>query len=126
MNKGRKGCSQRKKTTMYDDDVTIDELGVAHSLDDGSRVRVTWGDLVRVALITVAQGPFAEDLFFVLDDREGRRCMLPGARAAELLPRLQRLRGFDNGQVQRAADCLDDDAHFVCWNGRPGEALVCA
>jgi hypothetical protein len=111
---------------MLDDEATIDEIGVTHCLDDGSVVRVAWGDLVRVALITVDRGPFAEDLYFVLDDREGRRCMLPGARAAELLPRLQRLPGFDNQQVQRAADCVDDEAHFVCWSGRPGQALVCA
>ena len=112
---------------LHDDEVaTIDDIGVTRCLDDGSVVRVAWSELVRVALITVDQGPFAEDLFFVLDDRQGRRCMLPGARAAELLPRLQRLPGFDNRQVQRAADCIYDEAHFVCWNGQPGEALVCA
>jgi hypothetical protein len=107
------------------EDVMIDEVGVARTLDDGSVVRVAWSDLVEVVLVTVDQGPFAEDLFFVLGDATGNRCLLPGAQAATLLPRLQRLPGFDNQQVQRAADCVDH-AHFVCWRGRPGQAVVCA
>jgi hypothetical protein len=106
-------------------DITIDETGVTRCLDDGSVVVLVWSELVEVALVTVDQGPFAEDLFFVLGDVRGNRCLLPGAKAAALLPRLQRLPGFDNKQVQRAADCIDE-AHFVCWRGRPGQAVVCA
>jgi hypothetical protein len=106
-------------------ETTIDRNGVSRTLDDGSVARVNWADLVEVALVTVDQGPFAEDLFFVLGDARGNRCLLPGAKAAVLLPRLQRLPGFDNQQVQRAADGFDE-AHFVCWRGRPGQAVVCA
>src|SRR5689334_18788212 len=107
------------------DDILIDGNGVTRALDDGNIERVAWRDLVEVALVTVETGPFHEDLFFVLGGADGRRCSLPGAQAAQLLPRLQRLPGFDNQQVMRAADCVDD-AQFVCWRGRPGEAVVCA
>jgi hypothetical protein len=107
------------------DSIRIDETGVTRDLDDGSVLVLKWAELVEVSLLTVDQGPFAEDLFFVLGDARGNRTLLPGAKAAALLPRLQRLPGFDNQQVQRAADCIDE-AHFVCWRGRPGQAAVCA
>jgi hypothetical protein len=107
------------------DSFMIDEIGVTRCLDDGSVRVLVWAELVEVSLVTVDHGPFAEDLFFVLGDVHGHRCLLPGAKAAALLPRLQRLPGFDNRQVQRAADCVDE-AHFVCWRGRPGQAVVCA
>jgi hypothetical protein len=107
------------------DSITIDETGVTRCLDDGSALTLCWADLVEVALVTVNQGPFAEDLFFMLGDARGNRCLLPGAKAAALLPRLQRLPGFDNRQVQRAADCIVDEGQFLCWRGRPGQAVVC-
>ena len=106
------------------DDFQIDGQGVTRALEDGSIERVAWRDLVEVALVTVDEGPFDEDLFFMLGDADGHDCVVPGAQAARLLPRLQRLPGFDNQQVMRAADCIDD-ARFVCWRGMPGQALVC-
>jgi hypothetical protein len=111
--------------TRRNRDFQIDEIGVRRTLDNGSVVHLAWRNLVEVALVTVDQGPFAEDLFFVLGDANGNYCVLPSAFAAALLPRLQRLPGFDNRQVQRAADCVDP-AHFVCWRGMPGQAVVCA
>ncbi len=106
------------------DDFQIDGEGITRALEDGSIERVAWRDLVEVALVTVDDGPFDEDLFFMLGDAEGNDCVIPGAQAAKLLPRLQRLPGFDNRQVMRAADCIDD-ARFVCWRGMPGQAVVC-
>lgn len=106
------------------DGIRIDGHGVTCALDDGSVERVAWRDLVEVALVTVDEGPFDEDLYFMLGDAEGGGCTVPGAQAARLLPRLQRLPGFDNRQVMRAADCVDD-GRFVCWRGMPGQAVVC-
>src|SRR5262249_33350686 len=76
----------------------------------------TWDALEEVSVLTTAEGPFAEDVFFVLAGGGGSGCVVPqGApESGELLERLQRLPGFDNEAFIRAMSSAED-ARFLCW-----------
>jgi hypothetical protein len=107
--------------------IHIDDHGVRRELPGGKVEQVAWDDLLEVAVLTTSDGPFADDVFFVLAGRDGMGCVVPqGApESRQLLERLQRLPGFDNEAFIRAMSSTDD-ATFVCWRrspqaGRPGE-----
>jgi len=96
--------------------VHIDDHGVRRDLAGGKVEQVTWDDLQEVSILTTGDGPFAEDVFFVLAGQEGRGCVVPQSapEGGRLLERLQRLPGFDNEAVIRAMASVED-ARFVCW-----------
>jgi hypothetical protein len=97
--------------------LTVDDTGVQRDLGRGRVERVRWDELREVRLVTTSEGPFVEDVFYLLIGDEGG-CAVPLEQSEALLPRLQALPGFDNNAVIRAAACTDDSA-FVCWARRP-------
>jgi hypothetical protein len=62
------------------------------------------------------EGPFVDDVFFLLLGNDGKGCCVPpGAEGSgPLLDRLQALPGFDNGKVIEAMGSTGN-ARFVCW-----------
>jgi hypothetical protein len=96
--------------------VTIDDVGVRRTLGDGKLEAVTWTDLVEVQIVTTDEGPFVDDVFFLLVGADGSGCCVPqGAPGSEeLLERIQRLPDFDNDKVIAAMGC-SENARFVCW-----------
>jgi hypothetical protein len=96
--------------------VFIDGLVVRRELGDGAIEEVAWEDLVEVQIVTTDDGPFVDDVFFLLVGRDGSGVCVPqGAPGSEtLLDRLQKLPNFDNGEVIRAMVC-SENARFVCW-----------
>lgn len=77
--------------------VVTDDL-VQETLPDGSVDIVRWDELSQVSVVTTADGPVAEDLFWVLLGRGESGCTIPQSAASdELVRRIQRLPGFDNG-----------------------------
>lgn len=72
--------------------------------------------LGAVDLITTDQGPFVEDVFWVLTPREGEPLVVPSEAegVSDLLSRLQELEGFDNMAVVVAMGSTDN-ACFPCW-----------
>jgi hypothetical protein len=104
--------------------VEVDERGVWRVID-GQLESVDWSNLVEVAIATTSDGPYSEDLYWMLIDQNRKGCAVPGGQAAGLLKRLQRLPRFDNVAVVIASGCTDD-AWFTAWKGEPGEALVCS
>jgi hypothetical protein len=103
-----------------DPDVVVDQVGVRRRLPDGRQEAVRWDDLVEVAIRTPPEGPWQEDVFFLLTGRHGGGVAVPHGEAVErdLLRWLQALPGFDNEQVVEAM-CCAEDAMFLCWR-RPG------
>src|SRR5262245_31341211 len=100
--------------------IRIDDHGVRRELANGKVEQVAWDDLEEMFVLTTADGPFAEDVFFVLVGRAGNGCVVPQSapESTPLLERLQRLPGFDNETFIRAmASC--EDARFVCWRRSP-------
>jgi hypothetical protein len=96
--------------------IDIDDHGVRRVLPDGKVERVSWYGLREVAVLTTSDGPFAEDVFFVLAGQDGTGCVVPqGApESTQLLERLQRLPAFDNDALIRAMSSTGN-ATFVCW-----------
>jgi len=98
----------------------VDDQGVRRELADGKVESVAWEELVEVSILTTCDGPFAEDVFFLLEGRDGTGCVVPqGApESATLLERLQRLPDFDNQAVIRAMSNTTEE-RFVCWRWSP-------
>jgi hypothetical protein len=96
--------------------VYVDNLGVRRDLGNGKREEVAWKDLVEVQIVTTGEGPYVEDVFYVLVGANGRGCVVPqGAPECNaLLERLQSLPNFDNGKVIEAMGSAEN-ARFVCW-----------
>lgn len=84
-----------------------------HSAEREQAVR--WSDLTAVLIETTDQGPFQNDVFWVLIGRAGR-CVVPqeaeGSQA--LLAQLQTLPGFDSAVVVEAMGSAENKT-FVCW-----------
>jgi hypothetical protein len=95
--------------------VSFDERGVACHRRDGSTESVEWDDLHAVEIMTTDQGPFVDDVFFVLHGTH-TGCVVPQEAdgSNELFQRLQQLPGFDNKSVIEAMGSTDN-ARFLCW-----------
>ena len=96
--------------------VTFDDSGVRRVTPDGRVEEVLWDDLVAVRIVTTAQGPFSEDVFWLLVGADGNNGVaVPGSAVTDdLLDRLQALPNFDNGQMILAMGSTDE-AQFLCW-----------
>lgn len=96
--------------------ITIDDVGVRRVLGGGKVEAVAWKDLVEVEIVTTDEGPFVDDVFFLLVGADGSGCCVPqGVPGSEgLLDRLQGLPEFDNGKVIEAMGCAEN-GRFVCW-----------
>lgn len=101
--------------------VTVDAGGVRRTLADGRVEAVQWEALESVDLLGSDEGPFVDDLFWLLRSADGG-CVVPGSdpAAAALLARLQALPGFDNEGLIRAL-ASTENARFRLWQRRdPG------
>jgi hypothetical protein len=108
--------AETRRRSRLDGMLTIDARGVTRIVGE-RREGVAWKDLVSVRIRTTSAGPSAEDMFFVLDDADGRSFVVPNrlAVAARLLTALQeRLPGLDNKQVARAAGVVKE-SWFTIW-----------
>jgi hypothetical protein len=100
--------------------VIIDEewIRCRHGAEREQAVR--WSDLTAVLLETTDQGPFQNDVFWVLVGCVGR-CVVPqeaeGSQA--LLAKLQELPGFDSAVVVEAMGSAENKT-FVCWKKPDG------
>ncbi|MFF0491124.1 hypothetical protein ACWDSJ_22775 [Nocardia sp. NPDC003482] len=98
--------------------VEINDRFVRRTLDNGRVEEVLWQELSEVRIITTADGPFADDVFFVLIGARGNGCVVPHSAAdPHFLARLQQLPGFDNDKVVEAM-CTVQDRQFLVWRRR--------
>lgn len=85
---------------------------------DNSRVTTRWHDVIEVAIVTTSDGPFAEDVFYVLSISENDGCVVTheAAERISLLPELHaRFPGLDDKKVIEAMGCTSDN-RFVLWS----------
>jgi len=101
--------------------VIFDSAGITHSIADGQSEFVTWADLKTITVVTTNQGPFVDDVFWVLAG-DLSRCVVPSESQGmqELLPRLQTLPGFDNRALISSMSSTQN-AQFLCWSRDVGE-----
>lgn len=96
--------------------ITIDDEGVRRQLADGTEESVTWAKLKEVAIRTTPEGPWKEDVFFLLVAEGGGGCAVPAGdpSADSLMSRLQSLPNFDNEAFIEAMTTMED-GFFVVW-----------
>jgi hypothetical protein len=99
--------------------VRFDENCVTRELDDGRTEIIRWEDLQEVRIVTTDEGPFCDDVYWVLTG-DSSALVLPSESVGmdNLLARLQVLAGFDNQAVIDAMGSVDN-AQFVCWLRKP-------
>ncbi|MEV5651543.1 hypothetical protein AB0L57_25110 [Nocardia sp. NPDC052254] len=98
--------------------VEITDRFVRRTLDNGRIEEVSWQELTEVRVITTADGPFADDVFFVLIGARGNGCVVPHSAAdKEFRVRLLQLPGFDNAKVMEALGTVSD-RQFLVWRRR--------
>src|SRR5215813_13096380 len=107
---------KKDEPKIADDElVSFDEVRVVRTMRNGKTESLPWSDLQEVSIVTTDEGPFADDVFWVLTGASGGCAVPTNARgAAQLLERLQQLPGFDNKVVIEAMGSASN-AMFVCW-----------
>jgi hypothetical protein len=114
---GRRGESARHlAASAAKERVTFDAQGVRRTMANGTEESVAWDELQEVFILTTDEGPFSEDVYWVLSGN-GKGCAVPGGAEGmkELLARLQALQGFNNEAVVQAMGSTSN-AKFVCWS----------
>lgn len=87
---------------------------VVYHQADGTTHTLRWDELRAVLIETTDQGPFLEDVWWILIDNAGH-CKIPQMAGTEaLLARLQELPNFDNDAVIAAMASVENQI-FVCW-----------
>ena len=84
-------------------------------MPSGKTETVRWSDLQEVRILTTDEGPYVDDVIWMLLGKDGGGCAVPSETEGmkELLPRLQQLPGFDNEAVIKAMGSTNN-ARFVC------------
>lgn len=102
-------AAKRNETVQFDD------TKVTRTMRDGKHETIQWSELREVAIITTDEGPFVDDVFWVLSGTD-TGCLVPSEAdgAKELLARLQKLPGFNNESVIKAMGSTGN-GKFVCW-----------
>ena len=114
----------RRRRPQARERVVVTEDEIIRTRPDGATETVRWEDLTEVGIITTDEGPFVEDVFWILvgaDERTGCAVAQGAEGNEELLARLQKLPGFDNEAVIQAMGSTTN-ARFTCWQ-RPGSLL---
>jgi hypothetical protein len=95
--------------------VSFDDHEIKLIMPDGHAYIIPWSELRRVALETTNEGPFMDDVFWILSTKKHSLLVPQGARGEkELLGRLQQLPNFDNEAVISAMGCAENKL-FLCW-----------
>ena len=97
------------------DRVEFDDVSITRTMPNGRIETVRWDDLQEIGIVTTDEGPFREDVFWVLIGSKGGCAVSGGALGMkELLPRLQELPDFDNKTVIEAMGSTKN-SRFCCW-----------
>ena len=99
--------------------VEVDERQITYFAPLGGGA-VSINDLARVTILTNDQGPFAEDVHWLLEENGGSRLLIPNSAegAAQLFDALSPLKGVDFEAAIRAMGSTSPDS-FVIWAKDP-------
>lgn len=113
----------KRKSRRAVEKVVFDESKIIHSPLRGEDIEFHWADLCEVSIETTDQGPFVDDVFWVLAGG-GRFCRISSTAEGmeELLEKLGELPGFNHKAVIVAMS-VATNARFDCWR-KPGLAPV--
>ncbi len=96
--------------------VGFDENTVWVESPVGERKSLSWSELIGVAIRTTDQGPFVDDVFWLLASKKDVIVYPSTAEGSkELLGKLQELRDFNNERVMEAMFCAENKT-FIVWD----------
>jgi len=106
---------KNNKLIHKNEKVEFNESKVVRTMRDGKQEIIEWSDLKEVTIITTDEGPFVDDVFWVLSGSVSG-CLVPSEAdgVQELIAYLQKLPDFDNEVVIKAMGS-SENAKFVCW-----------
>jgi hypothetical protein len=84
---------------------------------NGEEESIEWEKLNSVEVLTTDKGPFEEDVFLILNDKNGENgCVIPQTSEGfdALLDQLQNLPSFNNKMIIKAMISTQNN-RFVCW-----------
>ncbi len=97
------------------DQFFMDENGLRREISDGTMESVKWDELKKITIVTTDQGPYLEDVFFVLEGEKGGTIVSQEwATKISLLEKISKLPGFANEAVISAMGCTENNS-FLCW-----------
>lgn len=107
---------KNESTAKRNETVHFDDTKVTRTMRDGKHEIIQWSELREVAIITTNEGPFVDDVFWVLSGTD-TGCLVPSEAdgAKELLAHLQKLPGFNNEAVIQAMGSTEN-GKFICWS----------
>lgn len=98
------------------DEILVSDKEVVRRISDGTIERVSWDDLRKVRIVTTDQGPYLEDVFFILEgSKDGVVITQEWATKLSLVDKLQELPAFDNQAFIAAMGCTDNNS-FLVWS----------
>lgn len=103
--------------------VQVDDMGVLR-VDGDVREQIHWKDVEEIKIITTNEGPYREDVFFVLAGPGGTGCLVPhdAAVRTKLLETLHaRFPGLDDEMVIKAMGSTSNNS-FAVWKRSAGHA----
>ena len=95
--------------------VTITDESITCTRSDGLVESVPLNELRAVLIETTDEGPWFDDVYWILVGQNGG-CVVPSEaqNADALLERLQELPDFNNAVVIEAMTCTENQ-RFLCW-----------
>jgi hypothetical protein len=112
----------RAREDARKDTVEFDDTAVRRRMANGTVESITWDELAAIEIVTTDEGPMADDVFWLLMNRDrSRACAISNDAEGfkPLLARLQALPGFDNAAVIQAMGSTVN-ARFIVWNRPSG------
>jgi len=95
---------------------TLDESGLSEVSANGPGRKYLWSEVQHVGILTTADGPFSEDIFFIIKTDSQDICITDEqATRINLFDGFHHLPGFDYEQAA-AAMCSTSEASFPCWD----------
>lgn len=93
-----------------------DHAGLYEISDDAEGANYLWSDVYHVAILTTSDGPFLEDVFFIIRTDTGDIVISHSdAVAMQLLEYFKVFAEFDWGKVVEAMGSTSE-ASFACWD----------
>jgi len=97
----------------------LNSEGLRREISDGTVEELSWSNLKKVVIVTTDEGPYWEDLYFVLDaDPGGTIVSHEWATRIHLLNELEKLPGFNWESFIQAMGSTENSS-FVCWERQP-------
>ncbi|WP_158678190.1 hypothetical protein [Pseudoalteromonas sp. T1lg23B] len=97
--------------------VEFDKIGIKRVVPNSIEEYILWKDIDEIAITTSDEGPFVDDLHWMLmnqDKTKGVAISNDAEGFSELLTEFQGLQGFNNEAVIQAMGCADNN-WFVVW-----------